>query len=428
VTTIYTIVLIGLLIALHELGHFLVAKLAGVKVLRFSVGFGPRLASRQVGETEYLLSLVPLGGYVQLLNEPPDDPARVASERGRSMAEKSAFWRGLIFAAGPLMNLLLPFLLLPWVYFIGHEIPSYHRAPAVLGYVATDSQAGRAGLLAGDRLLRVNGSDVSSWEGLSALTVASDKGPLMLQLERAQQSLWLEIEQGGASPGELGLYPVLEAVLGEVFSDTPAALAGMQARDRILSVDGQDIASWYAFTSAIERSEGRPLHLQVLRRGEVLELAVTPVREGERLVVGVAVAQELVRQQHPPLESLKRGVQRGSELIGMTGEFIVALFSGEVDSRQIGGPVAVFRMTGDAVRSSLADTLFMLAFLSVQLGMLNLLPVPVLDGGQLLLLLPEVVMRRPVPQRLREGLQGMGLAMVLCLMALAFYNDLSRLL
>jgi len=428
VTTVYTIALIGLLIALHELGHFLVAKLAGVKVLRFSVGFGPRLASRKRGETEYLLSLVPLGGYVQLLNEPPADPEQAECERGRSMTEKSAFWRGLIFAAGPLMNLLLPFLLLPWVYLIGHDVPSYRLAPPVLGHVVADSPAGRAGLQAGDLLLRVNGSEVASWEELGERIAETPDGPLVIQLRRDGQIEWRDVELGGASSADLGLFPVLEALIGEVFPGTPAASAGLQARDRILSVDGHAATSWYVFTSAIETSEGRPLHLEVLRRGEVLKLTVTPTREGERLMVGVAVAQELVRQQHPPLESLQRGTRRGAELIGMTGEFIVALFSGQVDSRQIGGPVAVFRMTGDAVRSSLADTLFMLAFLSIQLGMLNLLPVPVLDGGQLLFLIPEVVLRRPVPQRLREGLQGVGLAMVLCLMALAFYNDLSRLL
>jgi len=428
VTTLLTIALVGLLIALHEAGHFAAAKLSGVKVLSFSVGFGPRVVSRRLGETEYRLSLIPLGGYVQLLNEPPRDPAHAARERGRSMEETSPWLRALIFAAGPGMNLVLPFLLLPCLYLLGHDIPAYRLGPAEIGYVASGSAADHAGLLAGDRVLRANGRAVDDWQALAAILDAAGAAPITLQVAREGGIEWLEIGAAGDASRGLGLYPTVPPLIADVFPDSPAAVAGLRARDRIVSIDGRPVDSWYAFTEAIDRSGGRALALTVRRQGDAQTVEVIPRRDGARYMVGVSVVQSMVRQQHPPREALKLGLARASELIGMTFGFIADFVTGRVGSDQIGGPVEVFRMTGAAIEASLAETLFMLAFLSIQLGVLNLLPIPVLDGGHLLLLLPEVATRRPLPLRLREGLQGIGLALVLGLMLLAFYNDLSRLL
>jgi len=427
-STLLTILLIGLLIAFHELGHFLFAKLAGVKVIRFSVGFGPRLIARRRGETEYQLSVIPLGGYVQLLNEPPSDPRQATLERGRSMAEKSPGWKALIFAAGPCANLLLPFLLLPCVYMLGIEIPSYRLGPPTVGYVVDGSAAAQAGVLSGDTVLRADGQEIKTWLEFDEKLAQATEAPLLVQLERNHQELWFEVSRAARQDPRLGFAPPLEAVLGEVYPETPAARAGLNPGDRIEAVNGSPLLNWYDFTRAIETSQGHVMHLEVLRQGQSVKLDVLPALEGGNYKVGVSVALAMTRQQHALLEALRLGTQRGIDLIGMTFAFIGDLFHGDVAAEQIGGPVAVFKMTGEAVQASWAETLFVLAFLSIQLGILNLLPVPVLDGGQLLFLIPELLIRRPLPERLREGLQGVGLVMVLSLMALAFYNDLSRLL
>ena len=427
-STLLTILLIGLLIAFHELGHFLLAKLAGVKVIRFSVGFGPRLLARKHGETDYQLSLIPLGGYVQLLNEPPRDPQQAVLDRGRSMAEKPPLWKAMIFAAGPGANLLLPFLLLPCVYMLGIQIPAYRLGPPVVGYVVSDSAADQAGIMSGDTVLRANGHTIENWLEFDEQLASTTQDSLLLELDRNHRRLWVEVSRAELQDPRLGFAPPLEAVLGKVYPETPAARAGLQPGDRIESVNAQPLDNWYDFTRVIEASRGQSLHLVVSRQGERVSMDVTPELEGEDYKVGVSVAPLMTRQQHAFPEAVRLGTQRGLDLIGMTCAFIGDLFRGDVASQQIGGPVAVFKMTGEAVQSSWAETLFVLAFLSIQLGILNLLPVPVLDGGQLLFLLPELVTRRPLPDRLREGLQGVGLMMVLCLMALAFYNDLSRLL
>lgn len=426
-STLITILLVGLLIAFHELGHFLLAKLAGVKVFRFSIGFGPRLCAHRRGETEYQLSLIPLGGYVQLLNDPPKDPRQAERDRGRSMAEKSAGWKALIFAAGPCANLVLPFLLLPCVYLLGIEVPAYRLGPPVVGYVASGSAAERAGVMAGDTVVRADGDGISSWMELDEKLAQASEAPLLMQLRRHERSLWLEVIRADRQDSRLGFAPPLEAVLGVVYPQTPAALAGLEAGDRIVGVNGREVFNWYDFTSAIETSQGRSLFLKVERQGDIQEIEVVPELEGDGYKVGVSVAQEMILQQHDLPEALRLGTERGGEMIGMIFTFLGNLFRGEVAAEQIGGPVAVFKMTGEAVQTSWADTLFVLAFLSIQLGLLNLLPIPVLDGGQLLFLLPEMVVRRPLPDRLREGLQGVGLVMVLSLMALAFYNDITRL-
>ena len=246
-TLLMTIGLVGLLIALHEFGHFIAARVVGVKVLRFSVGFGPALLARRVGETEYQLSAIPIGGYVHLLNEPVEGPLQGDADLGRSLAEQKPSRRALIFAAGPLMNLLLPFLLLPLVFMIGLEVPAYLQEPPVIGHVASGSTADRAGVRVGDKILELDGEGVADWETLERSIAEHASETVRLQVQRGSETMAFDVDYQAGLHG-LGLAPPVAALLGEVFPGGPAATAGLRDGARVVEVDGTVIFSWYPFT------------------------------------------------------------------------------------------------------------------------------------------------------------------------------------
>jgi regulator of sigma E protease len=432
-TIIAGIIMLGILVFVHELGHFAVAKLAGVKVLKFSLGFGPRLVSRQWGETEYMICAIPLGGYVQMLGEgSEEDQPLTEEERSRSFAEKSVGRRLAIVAAGPFMNLVLPFVILPLAFMVGINLPIFLDQPACVGYVLPQSPAAEAGLHSGDCIVAVGGQSINSWTDADKALLAQAGQATVLAVHRdgTRQSVAVATTDSSAEGLQaLGLAPVQQAVVGALSPGMPAQQAGLQIGDRILSVDGENIASWYDLKAIIQQAEGGSQKFLVERNGQQLEINIVPARsDGEsEFLIGIAPQTETVLKRFAFKEAVSHGAARSRELIELTLIFIQKMVLGKVSTRNIGGPITVVQVAGQAAQTDLASILSILAFLSIQLGILNLFPIPILDGGHLLFGVFELVFRRPLPLRVREIAQQVGLLFILLLMALAFYNDILRI-
>lgn len=437
ITIVSGIILLGILVFVHELGHFCVAKFCGVKVLKFSLGFGPRLVSRQWGETEYMVCAIPLGGYVQMLGEGGGEQGEEADitpeEEHRSFAKQSLSRRMAIVAAGPIMNLVLPFIVLPVAFLVGINLPAYLNETPCVGYVFPGSEAETAGFQRGDCITKISGQVVSSWTDTGPALVSSAGEPVVFTLTRSGESREIIFDaEHGALEGlqSIGLLPEQEAIVGTVAPAMPAQEAGIQEQDRILSVGEHEITSWYELKDAIQDIGGRPVTVVVERAQKRVPVKLVPKRVDDdgAYLIGVSPYQKTVFTRFSLAESFKAGAERSIELIELTLVFIQKLFAGHVSTSNIGGPITVVQIAGQAAQTDLSAILSVLAFLSIQLGILNLLPIPILDGGHLFFYAFEMVFRRPLSLRAREWAQQIGLILLIMLMVLAFYNDIVRMI
>ncbi len=436
ITLLAGILMLGVLVFVHELGHFAVAKFVGVKVLRFSLGFGPKIIGRTWGETEYQISLIPLGGYVQMLGEGTGEDGEGLQldpqEHQRSFAHKSVGRRMAIVAAGPLMNLLLPLLLLPWAYYIGVSIPAYLEELPCVGYVIEGTAAAKAGFEVDDCISALNAQVVSSWNDTNKALIPAAGDELEFKVLRGGETLYLRIDAASNSLEglqSLGILPRQAPIIGLLSSGMPAEVAGLQQGDTIASIGNETINSWYDLHYAIQDLNGDATVFVVERQGAYLSYSIKPERDQQRAVwlVSITPQQRSVQQEYTLVGSMQAGFERTKELVSLTITFIRKMIAGNVATDNIGGPIMVMQIAGQAAQTDLSTILTVLAFISIQLGILNLLPVPVLDGGHLVFFLFELVFRRPLSLRAREIAQQVGLGLLLLLMLLAFYNDLSRL-
>jgi len=431
------IVMLGILVFVHELGHFCVAKLCGVKVLKFSLGFGPRLVSHKRGETEYMICAIPLGGYVQMLGEgvgeQGEDAEIDAEAETRSFAKKSIPRRMAIVAAGPIMNLILPFMILPLAYFLGINLPAYLEDPPCIGYVVPGSEADQAGFRKGDCIAKISGMEVTTWNDTGPALVNSAGKPIVFTLVRSDGTENLVVDsENGALEGlqSIGLLPGQDAVIGGLAPAMPAVEAGFKEGDRILSIGGREIVSWYELKDAIQEVGGQPVAVVVERDMQQLTIELVPEKAdgSDGYLIGVAPHYETNFKRFPFGEAVVAGAERSMDLIELTLVFIQKLFAGHVSTSNIGGPITVVQIAGQAAQTDISSILSVLAFLSIQLGILNLLPIPILDGGHLFFYTFELVFRRPLSLRAREWAQQIGLILLVLLMVLAFYNDIVRML
>lgn len=431
------IVMLGILVFVHELGHFAIAKLCGVKVLKFSLGFGPRLVARQWGETEYMISAVPLGGYVQMLGEGGGEQGESAElsadEEARSFAKQPVSRRMAIIAAGPIMNLILPFLVLPIAYLIGVNLPAYLEKPPCIGYVVADSEGSAAGFQQGDCILEVGGTPVETWTDTGPALINRAGETLVFTVQRQGQTETLALAPENSSLEGLqaiGLLPRQDAVVGALAPQMPATAGGMREGDRILAIDGQPVDSWYDLKDFIQKVGDDVATFRILRDDQVLSLDIAPTSESENggYLIGIAPQQQTIFKRFALTEAVSAGVDRTLELINLTLVFIQKLFAGHVSTSNIGGPITVVQIAGQAAQTDISSILSVLAFLSIQLGILNLLPIPILDGGHLFFNVFELIFRKPLSMRAREIAQQVGLVLLIMLMVLAFYNDIVRIL
>jgi len=423
------LVLIGVLVWFHELGHFLMAKLFRVRVEVFSIGFGPVIVAKKFGDTLYQIAAIPLGGYVKLYGEEENlqDPEAFSSKKP---------WQKILIAlGGPVFNFILAILLFALVFSLGVEVPKYSKEPVVIGHVEKNSWAERVGLREGDKLLRIDGYEIKEWgelrETILKLSIEGVR-KTSLHVERNGQVITLEVELPKFETGRetLGIAPPLPPVVGAVMRGSPAEQVGLRPGDVILEVNGKRVKSWYDVVEEIQKSKGKRVHLKIKRGEELLEKEVIPAinpRTG-RPFLGITPRIETVKEVYPLSEALVKAVERTKELTLLTFEVLKGLVTGDVSFKTLGGPIAIAQFAGEAAQSGIVPYLSTMAFISLQLGIFNLLPLPILDGGLILLFLMEWIRGRPLPDKFKEQWQKVGLAIIITLMAFVLINDILRVI
>jgi len=438
------LVVLGILVAFHELGHFLAARWVGVRVLKFSLGFGPKLLGRQVGETEYLLSAIPLGGYVKLFGE-DEAEAITPEDRRRSFVHQRLWGKVLIVAAGPGFNFILAYLIFAAWLSTGYTlpVPSFKDIAPVIEAVAADSPAAKAGLMVGDQIKKIDGRDIATRVELLDAAAKGKGAPLTLEVLRDGRIQTVTVTPVTA-PGqsaqneEPGYYLGIEEippVVNEVVPGKPAAAAGFKEGDRVLSIEGNPIHTWTQMTGLVKESPGKPLHVDVLREGQRISLTVTPNAEtttvnGQSVQIGkigIAGPDRSLMRSANPLTALYNGLEATWKWTELTVVGLYKMIVGDISSKNIGGPLTIAKISGEAAAQGPANVIFLIALLSINLGVLNLLPIPILDGGHLLFFLIEGILRKPLGERHRELAQQVGLVLLVGVMIFAFWNDLERI-
>ena len=426
------IIVLGILIFVHEFGHFIVAKWLGVRVEKFSLGFGPRIVGFTRGETEYRISLLPLGGYVKLAGEEPDEELK---DDPAAFSSHSVGDRAKIVIAGPLMNLILPFFFFPMVYMLGVEVPAYRNEVPVVGWVEADSPAGKAGLLPGDLIVEINDSTVKTWEKVETLIIANPENALDVTVVRDGTTLQKELvpaQEQSLGSGYAGLGRQIDPVIRQLTEGYPAAQAGMQIGDRIVAIEGEPVNHWYQISSLIEKHYGDAIEFTVQRGDETLLMLIAPKMSdmnGEsRPLIGIALIEDMITEKYGFFESIVKGGEKVLEVTGLTFYVLKQLVTGQLSMKALGGPILIAKATGHAAESGLANLLGFVAFLSINLAILNILPIPILDGGHLLFFLIEFIRGKPLGMKKMEAAQQVGFALLILLMVVVTYNDILRLL
>lgn len=443
---------LGLLILIHELGHYLVARWCGVKVLRFSIGFGKPLLVRRAGRdgTEWALGAFPLGGYVKMLDEREGDVA--PAELHRAFNRQPVLRRFAIVAAGPLANFVLA-IALYWGIFVGGTDELRPRLALTEAAAEASTPATAAGIRDGDLVLAVDDEAVRSWQELRWLLLrhALDNRRIVLRVqtvEEVEALRTLDLTGIAVDDGRTDLIvriglrpwrPLVPAVFGKVAADGAAARAGLRAGDEVVAIDGEAVDGWSGMVTRVRAAAGRTLVFEVRRDGAPVTANVTPdeaTEQGQRFGrIGVAVSESaagtqsmFTRVRYGPIEGFAKAVRQTWETSVLSLQMIGRMITGEVSWKNLSGPVTIADYAGQTAQLGLSHYLKFVALISISLGVLNLLPIPVLDGGHLLYYVVEIIKGGPIPERIMEIGQQIGLVLLALLMAFAFYNDINRLI
>ena len=428
--------MLGVLITIHEFGHFMFAKMFGVKVEVFSIGFGPPIARWRKGETVYQIALVPLGGYVKMygedsMTEPVQGEVdKEAFNDPRSFHSKPRWQKMLIAFAGPLFNVILAIFLFAFAYMIGIPQPSYLDKEPVIVYTDKSSILTKAGIKVGDRIVEIDGKKINTWKDLTIVLAMKAGKTVKVKVNREGQILTLSLTVPENSKDKnLGLYPPLEAKIGAIRKNSPADKAGLKKGDLVIAINNRPIRSWYEVSEYISQDrEGKPLKLMVKRDNKTITVEVKPEFDEKlkKYIIGIAPYMETKEIKYGFVEAFEKAVSRSIDLTVALYGVIKGLITGEVSFKTLGGPIAIAQFSGQALESGISTYLFSMAFISLQLGFLNLLPIPVLDGGLILILLIESIIRRPLPDRAKEILAYIGFALIGALMLFVIFNDILR--
>ncbi len=449
ISLISLVVVLGVLIFVHEAGHFLVARFFGVGVEKFSLGFGPRIFGKTVGRTDYRISAIPLGGFVKMVGEDPDSDLS-PEDLPVSFTHKSVYKRMAIVAAGPVFNLLLAV----FIFLVFFAIVGVEDIRSVVKSVAIESPAARAGFQLEDRIVAVNTRDTESWYDIKKAVAASNGAPLAFTVERGGELFEIqaapEMRTGRDILGdEIEYYdvgisglPVIQAIIGEVTKGFPAERAGLKKGDRIIAINDVPVHNWEEMRTEITASGGNRLRLKIQRGDDVFQAEIVPEltvqkdRTGnkvERYLIGIStggisIPEELrLRKRLSPPAAFTASIKQTWFVIDITLRGIIKMIDGSISRDNLGGPIMIAQMAGQQARAGIGKLIQFIAFISINLAILNFLPIPILDGGHLMFFTIEAIRGKPVSLRVREMAQQAGMFILLLLMVFVFYNDIARI-
>jgi regulator of sigma E protease len=420
---------LGVLVFVHELGHFLLARWNGVRVLTFSLGFGPKLLKVTRGGTEYCISAIPLGGYVKMAGENPDDPRSGSSDEFLS---KSKWQRFQILIAGPLMNLLLAVGLMTFVIWNGATEPAFEQRAPVVGRVLPGSPAEKAGIKPGDLIVAFADKDVETWQGLQMRVVprANREVPIVVRRDGQRQQFTVVPEaQTKYEIGDLGITPAIHPEVASVVPGTPAEAVGLRVKDAIVSFNGTPTTGYTLeqMIGEIAKRANQEVTLGIVRDGKRIDVAATPRDMNGVGRLGVNLTPfETVEIQPGFVQAIGMSVRQNWQWTAMIGEMLAGFFTAETSPRQLMGPLGIAEVAGGAASIGWAALFGTMAMVSLNLGLLNLLPIPILDGGHITILAIEGLARRDFSMRVKERMLMAGFAVLMLLMVTVIYNDLRR--
>ncbi len=506
---------IGILVFFHELGHFLVAKWSGVRVEKFSLGFGKKIFSFRRGETEYLVSMLPLGGYVKMYGESGEGCMIVEDVEAGSNAEKLGFvsgdritkidgnelkgfdtWKNLlnklrvsekseheylierdderiringslqdieginafsekeykrgfsnqpllnrflIVIAGPFMNFFLPFVFMPVVFLVGISQPAYLDKLAEVGYIQPESEAEKAGFQKGDKILRINNKEVKNWKEATIAFQINPDSIIEVVVDRGGFEKRLSVKATAGKEGivSIGVAEPLQAIVGNVVDGTPAKEAELKKGDKIVRIDGIEITDWYQMSSVIKSRANKESSFVINRNGAEITKKITPrdLQGNNQGQIGIGPFQEQIIQKYGLFESIVKGIQKAFrdiiEITELLFGFLYKMVTGAIPlstaGKTIAGPFLIAKVSGAAAESGIATLLQFTSFISINLAIINLFPIPMLDGGHVVYITLEAIRRRPLSEKAMEYSQKVGFSFLILLMFLAVFNDITRL-
>jgi regulator of sigma E protease len=429
---LWLLVLIGIMILVHELGHFLVARFFDVRVEAFSFGFGPRLFGFRKGETDFRVSAIPFGGYVRMSGEQPGEEGAAAADP-RAFLSKPRWQRLLISFAGPFMNVALAVALLAGLFLYKYPKPLAEDTVATIGQVMPDSPAAAAGLREGDRIIQIDGQSNPSWEDVTIKELSSANHRLRLEVERKGRMLWTAVtpvlaQRSGV--GYAGWSREAEIQITEVIKGMPAEKAGLLPGDLLLSVNGERIRSSYRLHDVIGNSDGKPVEFDFIRGGKRRSVVVDPVysREDKRWMIGIGMDNRVVYTKLSLPAALSESVRQNLRGATLIYEFLRGIVERRMSARSIDGPIRIAQLSGEAAREGAYTYINLMAAVSLNLAIINLLPIPILDGGVILMLLFEMLIRRDLSLSVKEAVFKFGFVFLLMVMAFVIYNDIAKMM
>ena len=422
---------LGVLIFVHELGHFLMARRIGVRVLTFSLGFGPKLVGFRRGDTEYCISAVPLGGYVKMAGENPDDARTGASDEFLS---KSKWQRFQVLIMGPVMNLVLAVVVMAVVLYQGAPAPAFMQQPPLIGTVLDKSVLKPAGLQSGDLILRVDGERVPTWEDFLNTMAMKSKRQVTLKVDRGGHQVDLTFVPIGTGRYDivdidvLDILPVMHPQIKSLQPESPALQAGLRPGDVIVAAEGERDVTNKRLIEIIRAHEGKPITIEIKRAAQILQVPVTPRNINGTVMMGADLSAFEVRTVEPGIwGALKMSVDQNWSWAKMIVQTLGGLFTHHTSVKQLMGPVAIADLSGMAAAQGMLQLFSLMAMISLNLGLLNLMPIPVLDGGHIAILALEGVSRRDFSMKVKEKMLLAGFVLLLMLMVTVIYNDLTRI-
>jgi len=424
---------LGVLVFVHELGHFLAAKRVGIRVLKFQLGFNPTVFSFRRGVTEYGLGALPLGGYVKMAGESPEEER---TGRSDEFLSKSKWQRFQVLIMGPAMNLILAVVVTAIVLYQGAEVPVYDDQPPVIGVVAPDSPAATADIRPGDRIVSVNDRDVKTWKDLFIAIGTKPNREVTVKFDRNGVETTKKITPV-KSPGEerfeigdIGVLPNVHPRLRQVDAGEAGDRSGLKTGDVLLSIDGRPLTFQSQFREAIASHPEKPMSVLVARDGAQQTLTVTPrKKDGDAATgyLGVLPADETKSIKPGPVRAVQMSFEENVKTAGLIFQTIWGLITRETSPKQLMGPVAIAQLSGESAQLGWVALLSLMASISLNLGLLNLMPIPVLDGGHITIMALEGLARRDFSRAVKEKMVLAGLAVLMMLMVTVIYNDLTRI-